>query len=603
MKELTKILLFFLFYLSLQQYIVEEQNLFFQFVNETSTSDAFVSLTTKRKSSFTILAISSTNQTFEDSIAYMYYSTLTERFLNRYKGDKNISFPIQKELYNSTDEIIRKTTFKEVFYMDYKEVYIYLNQTSFLSKFNSKFWVYIGFNTNSQPNNNTDFERKIDNYMIFEYDIQKSSPYSNNLFTPWNRIEIFHPSIFIITLVYFLFIFILLICFSQKQPLLSRNFLPLLACLSHFFHLFSDFTIYFLELRYLQYYCVIRFFIQYPLMNIIVFLYLLHFFRYVSLISISQQQSLLIKNNFDKSGKATGFFLVLKFMGKWYTHIIVIIFFTIFINILYLVMFIIFEFKCNNYQEYLYTAIMVMIAILAILIFIYDIVLNREKIIKCNLISFWKDDILYFRIEIFIFGFLISFVYFIIYSIVSFIIDIDFIAIGVLDGISFHLLFFTQVLFPLIITIINTIRGYFVEKNEISDVKRYLLQEDLQRLFMNYSQSEFSVENLLCFLDIYKFKNEKNLEQKCILAKGIFNKYLKGNGSEFEINISQRTINETFQQFEDGKVDDELFFHIEGNLFSNIGDTWSRFSLTREFKHYKANKTFVQKSLNISQIM
>eukprot|EP01080_Neovahlkampfia_damariscottae_P006368 gene6368-10375_t len=159
---------------------------------------------------------------------------------------------------------------------------------------------------------------------------------------------------------------------------------------------------------------------------------------------------------------------------------------------------------------------------------------------------------------------------------------------------------FCQALLPLIVTILvllfKTIKSFFNRNRPIvtlDALDRHLVDEQFFDIFLEFAQSEWSQENVLCYRDIQKF-NRATKDKKADLAFNIYYIYLNGQNSPAEINIDSKTCAELYHQINDEscKFDSETFSLIMKAVRINIADTWSRFCLTDIFAKYEKNSEF-----------
>jgi hypothetical protein len=115
-----------------------------------------------------------------------------------------------------------------------------------------------------------------------------------------------------------------------------------------------------------------------------------------------------------------------------------------------------------------------------------------------------------------------------------------------------------------------------------------------RKLFADFCNSEFSIENLSCYEDLLLFREEKSLEKKKEIFEIIFYKYFNGSESELEVNISggaKNDLNNIFKSMDTIIVfDDSVILKLIGDLKLNLIDTFSRFKLTKSYFNWNLNK-------------
>lgn len=582
---------------------IYKNNIRVRFLNLTNVPLQIAGFYGKGRYGYGVLAVSNKNNSFEDALVFMTYFTPSNFIINRYVGQKNSTFPLTREIFNSTDP-------KEQLYLGNMNVnffpigYIisdlkynfYINYTLFEEKFGNQFWVYAGINYNQRPNSPTDFQLRVDEQQLMYIDLTQNYPFYF-IVTPYPRIETLHISVFFITLAFYFFIFLLLCIFSRWQPLRSRSSVPFLGCIAQFIFLFVDISQFFITLEQMRYYCLVLAIIQRPIIGIVVLITLLHFFRYVTIINMNQRKNAIIENK-EEGGKVKLFFRILKVIGKWWVNVIIVIITFIIISGCSIILQLIVGVCLNdNTSNYSFALFLVLLFILFILVIIYDLVLNWKKIKTCDLLSFWKEDIFYLRFEIYFFAIGISFSYLIISNIILIPLQYEGIYNPLADrfssSIMLFLLFWTQVLFPLLLTIIAKIRECCGKKVETDVILELLKDPDGNKIFHTFSKQEYSIENISCYDDIQKYKQENDPLQKKIMAKQIFDKYCNGSDSELEVNISMKIAIEIKDKMETGEVVKNLFDNLEISIILNLSDTFTRLIFTPEYRVYDLQKSYV----------
>jgi hypothetical protein len=68
-------------------------------------------------------------------------------------------------------------------------------------------------------------------------------------------------------------------------------------------------------------------------------------------------------------------------------------------------------------------------------------------------------------------------------------------------------------------------------------------------------------------------------------ALNIFRLYFCGSSSEFEVNVSSRTCDDTLQFIAaDAPIPNDIFAKLSEQIVVNMWETWSRFCTEREYK-------------------
>jgi hypothetical protein len=431
-----------------------------------------------------------------------------------------------------------------------------------------------------------------------------------------------------------LFLFIVIVFCRDLQPLKSRGLVPYVSVLAQYGSILISFQYHLQDLEFRsKYSCVFNAFMYYNLLSVTFFLMPLNYLRYVLLVNINKNKEYLSSNS-------KGFYFKLisvltKITTPGFT-ILMIFLFLLFFGIVDLCIIGIANesFVCKEYISQTLTIFHFSVNIVFIIclfsIGIIDIVINIvsffRNVFKKKSKGFFKmigpsfydfyffSDPFYFRIEQIFSG--ILFLFYIVTEILS--LDKIFgnksveyiyyvkITISITRTIVRYLFLIYQVIIPLLLSIFvyfkNLIKKCFRNKGEVTlnELQIVMNNEALFLLFCEFSQKEWSYENILCFQDIEGFRKESKLEKKKEIAFEIFSKYLNASDSPLEINIDQRQCKILFKEMQsDSDVfNDELFVSVEQALQVNLADTLGRFIISDEYLNYERNSYFVDKELH-----
>jgi hypothetical protein len=107
-------------------------------------------------------------------------------------------------------------------------------------------------------------------------------------------------------------------------------------------------------------------------------------------------------------------------------------------------------------------------------------------------------------------------------------------------------------------------------------------------MFKVFCIKEFSVENILCFDEIQKFKKTKHLKKKKKILKNIIKDFIRSN-AKFRANIPKNTK----KKYKSLKIDDkkiygnvEILNELETDIIQNLLDSYNRFFYSSNFKNY-----------------
>lgn len=500
--------------------------------------------------------------------------------------DKNFTLPLNS---SGIFQVFDKNLYPYGFYKDDIVLEVVTNNTLFKELFNTTISIFMA----RKEKREFEFIEKIS----FNYSIDSFYRPVFNI----GRYEAFELPIFIVICILLFILTILLGLFSQQQPLKSRGIVPILSCISHLISLLSVLPVFLFSLESsFKYLCLINSFIRLPSILIVLITSLIHFFRYIILINVNKRKMFIIssKKN-DQNSEIKIHFKLLSYLGHWISNIIVLIFSYIIISLEFLFYFIYFNFQCidANFNN-IYNANIGVLTFFALILFILDFITNFQDIVKFRCSKLWKDDIFYFRIEIFglVIGIALPFFVF------RLIMDAAFpnpLSMAIFSSFSYYILYFGQFGFILIITMIATIKSAF-SKNKLNDeIKVYLLDEEFHKNFKNFADIEFSGENLSCYDDTIEYSNIKDPKKKLEFLQKLHSRYLNGIRSELEVNVTKDISLQIKDAIESNNLPENLLEPLQKLLILNLSDTYSRFIFSKEYKNWVKSKTFLQESISL----
>lgn len=242
---------------------------------------------------------------------------------------------------------------------------------------------------------------------------------------------------------------------------------------------------------------------------------------------------------------------------------------------------------------------LIFIVLFILSLLVLDIIVNFKNL-KRDRCVLWKEDGYLFRFEMY-FLYIPCGIIIISVEIIARILN-DFllfstkgIVSSLLASFEYNLIFVCQSIFILLVTIYKYIRSCREPKVAIDVLLFTLNDKDLYPLLLEFSNTEFSSENLLAFEDIEKYERNPSLE----LAQEIFLVYLNGKSSSREINIDKKAcdnIKSMIDKFQnDSSVDIKLLFAAaKSAIIINISDTYTRFIFYPKYVSYMETKKFKQ---------
>jgi hypothetical protein len=126
-------------------------------------------------------------------------------------------------------------------------------------------------------------------------------------------------------------------------------------------------------------------------------------------------------------------------------------------------------------------------------------------------------------------------------------------------------------------TIIHLVKWKCCSKSiDLTEMDKIFTDKTCTEIFTNFAISEFSPENVYCYLDILEFSKLKEEKEKLELLESMKVNYFNGMSSEYEVNITGFALND-FKEKCEKHLWDEIFTKITPIIRTNISDTYSSF--------------------------
>jgi hypothetical protein len=230
--------------------------------------------------------------------------------------------------------------------------------------------------------------------------------------------------------------------------------------------------------------------------------------------------------------------------------------------------------------------------------FIIDIILSLRNILRCRWKKYIEEDPFQFRYD---FAVLVPFVPFLILwvffnfpnAISTSLSDILFALGTMLNG-----------GWALIITISRKLI-FLIKSNNMDNTRLklnidiILKDENLLEKFIEFSEFEWSSENIYFKIDVSEYKKKNDNKSKKAIADQIKENYLIRNVSPLEINVTKKALNPTLIQIEQQSITIDMFDFIEREVDVNICDTLSRFIISSQYNQYLKENENPLKSLGL----
>jgi hypothetical protein len=428
--------------------------------------------------------------------------------------------------------------------------------------------------------------------------------------------------------------------FRNDQPLKSRFFAPILLVVCMQVNLFSEFLFgYFTYEESTGFFCQITGFITYSSIQLSIVLPMLMFVRYSILLQLhlhkreftknvkklekKTSKSSLLSNSTSLSSMSSSFRkfndrlketqknpvvsiliqrirqVLLVLQSHWVFIGAPIVYFAIFMVSQFLI-FAISGFTCKSWTQPLMRNVHVfgLLVCTLILVFFYilDLVLSFKNFVRCRWKRFFlEEDPFHYRIDMMM---MLGFVPFLIFW--------AFVPLPYLfGGIIVDILMYLGILFgggvALNITILKKI--IFLIKTRNADNTRLkitmdiiLSDENLLEKYIEFSELEWSSENVYFKLDVMEYKKKTDLKLKRIIADKLKENYLIPSVSPLEINVTAKSLNPTLKQMDEFDFSNDLFNRIEREIDVNLCDTLARFIVSSQYEQFlKENENTLTK--------
>lgn len=334
----------------------------------------------------------------------------------------------------------------------------------------------------------------------------------------------------------------------------------------------------------------------------IIFLTALNFNKFIILQFLNLRKDKIFD---QKEGNITmkWYIKLFKMINKPYLFVIYFAIFYFLICIIELLVLSVFNFKCGNLQGLASTStsaiFILLIIIYGIILFICDLVLNFQKIKKCEIKRIYKQDPFNIRFEIYFLGVLCAGSLYVIYFITS-VTNMDNLYEFTVFSIVFIFVYLLLIGFPILATILRMIKLKIKPKFERGELSSFLNTFEGFEIMLKACREEFSIENISCWKDIQFYQKEKSLEQRILKVDHMMNLYLNGNSSEMEINLPHEILFQTLTKIKKKDYETDLFVELERQLLLNMNDTFMRLLTTTEYLSFKSMRQ-LQKDSDITK--
>lgn len=389
--------------------------------------------------------------------------------------------------------------------------------------------------------------------------------------------------------VFSIIVIILCIKYRDSQPLKSRGEVgPILSIIAILINGISDYTLVNFYTYDERYYldCFVNSLLLYPSLISLIPVSLFYYLRFISLVNINTQR-VRLSNEDGKQTLPLFFRLLLKLTR---VESFVISSFLV-VSSYYLIIIIIFSstgWKCGNIAPTINRVVFAvyLIGVLAIifLLILADFIQNFKVIFKCKLKDFFiKSDPFFFRLNFLLSPFImvVIFIWILPVSYPS-IIKISLVELAFIIGTLLN------TILPLLISMISQLFTVGNNQNKRkSEIENLFENEELYRIFLQFSQNEWSMENVICKKLIKKYNSTTIGRRKIVMD--IYHKFLLGE--LFEINIKEDLklfLIQKIKIFKGDNFPNGFFNELEEDVMVNLSDIYARFRVTQEYHNYQS---------------
>jgi hypothetical protein len=288
----------------------------------------------------------------------------------------------------------------------------------------------------------------------------------------------------------------------------------------------------------------------------------------------------------------------LKLISSQYSYLIIPPFWGIFYFLVIIALYGASSFECKTTTQFYfrlsYGAGLLFFVINIAIAMVIDFVLNLRNFFKCQWKKYlFEDDPYHFRLDLVVVIPIIPLTViwaFIPMSLYIKSLNVEFIIAMGFWGIIGQ---------TLTITIFKYFYYKFKQRNKESKLtlNEIFSKEDLIIIFIQFSESEWSSENVYFRIDVEKYLRNPNERNK--ICQSIKSKYLEFSKSPLEINAIESHVNEVVNKINMNIFDDEMFTILMKTVNMNLSDTLSRFIFSSFYSNYLLDLKKKEKELGL----
>jgi hypothetical protein len=327
----------------------------------------------------------------------------------------------------------------------------------------------------------------------------------------------------------------------------------------------------------------------YPLMQICFIMVFLYFLRYFSIINFNNAKNTYSGNVFSADRQKWWIRFLKTLASSWFTFILLFVSLGV-ILIVNTVILASTSFVCRFEilisLKVVHNVDLIIIYFLTLILLLGDVVLHLGLIFSKNSWMYLFGDPYYFRFQIFLF------VPFMIYNMVTEISNVVLFSaylkvmqnqlnLAIFFTITYAFVLILDVLFPLGLTIFHLIVRLTHRRKKAEALDRFVNDPECLKLLTEFCKREYSIENLLCYVQIQEFKAKKREPME------IYTLFFGGADSMYEVNVSRSACNDVLSKIQSETFDQTLFDTLQLTVMTNLSDTYSRFIFTGPYQKWE----------------
>eukprot|EP01080_Neovahlkampfia_damariscottae_P007988 gene7988-12453_t len=134
---------------------------------------------------------------------------------------------------------------------------------------------------------------------------------------------------------------------------------------------------------------------------------------------------------------------------------------------------------------------------------------------------------------------------------------------------------------------------------QLDTIEEVFQNEEIFNIFYGFIKNEYSLENIFLYQDIKKYENLESINERKSFGMEIFMKYLNGQSSELEANVSGSVIKKVSDLISSNNFEVDLFDQVLICAKENLTDSYSRFIISEKFENYKIANSLIDENTGL----